>query len=230
MSNPDTTGTNIGGITTLGGFVVILIIILFNYHHTSYFNALLYAGLPIIIYLLMFVVLYISKKNTNIKTAFLSAVPTIGTTYLALFISYISFFRIPVASVFAPIFIGSTANIVSQPTSEKTTTSVPNSFIAPSAPLPPTTRDTTTRNAIIRDATTRDATTRNAIIRDATTRGGSHKKIKKQAGGSCCSPTFSLDGVEAQFPTIKGISYGFYLFFAICFGGVFGSSMPSIPD
>jgi|UniRef100_A0A6C0BFA8 hypothetical protein len=235
MSNPDTTGTNIGGITTLGGFVVILIIILFNYHHTSYFNALLYAGLPIIIYLLMFVVLYISKKNTNIKTAFLSAVPSIGTTYLALFISYISFFRIPVASVFAPIFIGSAANIVSQPTSEKSTTSIPNSFIAPSAPLPPTIRDTTTRNAIIRDATTRDtttrdATTRNAIIRDATTRGGSHKKIKKQAGGSCCSPTFSLDGVEAQFPTIKGISYGFYLFFAICFGGVFGSSMPSIPD
>jgi hypothetical protein len=163
----------------------------------------------------MFVVLYISKKNTNIKTAFLSAVPSIGTTYLALFISYISFFRIPVASVFAPIFIGSAANIVSQPTSEKSTTSIPNSFIAPSAPLPPTTRD---------------ATTRNAIIRDATTRGGSHKKIKKQAGGSCCSPTFSLDGVEAQFPTIKGISYGFYLFFAICFGGVFGSSMPSIPD
>ena len=229
MSNPDTTGTNIGGITTLGGFVVILIIILFNYHHTSYFNALLYAGLPIIIYLLMFVVLYISKKNTNIKTAFLSAVPTIGTTYLALFISYISFFRIPVASVFAPIFIGSTANIVSQPTSEKSTTSIPNSFIAPSAPLPPTIRDTTTRNTIIRDATTRDTTTRNAIIRDATTRGGSHKKIKKQAGGSCCSPTFSLDGVEAQFPTIKGISYGFYLFFAICFGGVFGSSMPSVP-
>lgn len=199
MSNPDTTGANIGGITTLGGFVVILIIILFNYHHTSYFNALLYAGLPIIIYLLMFVVLYISKKNTNIKTAFLSAVPTIGTTYLALFISYISFFRIPVASVFAPMFIGSTANIVSQPTSEKSTTSVPNTLIAPSAPLPPTIR------------------------------GGSHKKIKKQAGGSCCSPTFSLDGVEGQFPTIKGISYGFYLFFAICFGGVFGSSMPSIP-
>jgi hypothetical protein len=195
MSNPDSTrtGANIGGIATLGGFVVILVIILFNYYKASYFNALLYGGLPIIIYVLMFVVLYISKKNTNVKNAFLSAVPTIGTTYLALFISYISYFRIPVASVFAPLFLDSTANIVSQTMSDKTSTNTPN------ASLPLT-----------------------------ISKGGSHKKFKKQSGGSCCNPTFSLDVVEEQFPTIKGISYGFYLFFAICFGGVFGSSMPSI--
>ena len=212
MSNPDTTktGANIGGIAILGSFIVILVIILFNYHQSSAFYFLLYGGLPIIIYILMFVVLYISKKNVDVKNAFLSAVPTIGTTYLALFISYISFFRIPVASVFAPIFIGSTANIVSQPVSESATNAPTNaksanaptnakSANAPSAPLPPTIK------------------------------GGSHKKLKKQTGGSCCSPTFSLDGVEAQFPTIKGISYAFYLFFAICFGGVVGSSMPTVP-
>jgi hypothetical protein len=202
MSNPDSTetGANIGGIAILGSFIVILVIILFNYHQSSAFYFLLYGGLPIIIYILMFVVLYISKKNVDVKNAFLSAVPTIGTTYLALFISYISFFRIPVASVFAPMFIGSTANIVSQPVSETSSTNAQTN--APTntknAPLPPTIK------------------------------GGSHKKLKKQAGGSCCSPTFSLDGVEAQFPTIKGISYAFYLFFAICFGGVFGSSMPTV--
>ena len=206
MSNPDTTktGANIGGIAILGSFIVILVIILFNYHQSSAFYFLLYGGLPIIIYILMFVVLYISKKNVDVKNAFLSAVPTIGTTYLALFISYISFFRIPVASVFAPIFIGSTANIVSQPVSGNATNASTNSKStnapsAPSAPLP------------------------------STIKGGSHKKLKKQAGGSCCSPTFSLDGVEAQFPTVKGISYAFYLFFAICFGGVVGSSMPTVP-
>ena len=200
MSNPDATetGANIGGIATLGGFIVILVIILFNYHHSSSFYFLLYGGLPIIIYLLMFVVLYISKKNVDVKNAFLSAVPTIGTTYLALFISYISFFRIPVASVFAPIFIGSTANIVSQPVSESAPTNVKSA------------------NAAI------------ATLPQVISKGGSHKRSKKQTGGSCCSPTFSLDGVEAQFPTIKGISYAFYLFFAICFGGVVGSSMPKV--
>jgi hypothetical protein len=209
MSNPDTTetGANIGGIATLGGFVVILVIILFNYHHSPSFYFLLYGGLPIIIYVLMFVVLYISKKNVDVKNAFLSAVPTIGTTYLALFISYISFFRIPVASVFAPIFIGSTANIVSQPVSEKSTT-----------------------NATSANATSANATSANAKSAPLppTIKGGSHKRSKKQIGGACCNPTFSLDGVETQFPTIKGISYAFYLFFAICFGGVFGSSMPTV--
>jgi hypothetical protein len=203
MSNPDTTetGANIGGIAILGGFIVILVIILFNYYQSSAFYFLLYGGLPIIIYILMFVVLYISKKNVNVKNAFLSAVPTIGTTYLALFISYISFFRIPVASVFAPMFIGSTANIVSQPVSESATNAPTNAKSA-NAPI--------------------------ATLPQVISKGGSHKKLKKQTGGSCCSPTFSLDGVEAQFPTIKGMSYAFYLFFAICFGGVVGSSMPTV--
>lgn len=187
MSNPDTTGANIGGITTLGGFVVILVILLFSYQDTSSFYFILYGGLPIFIYVLMFFVLYISKKNTDVKNALLSAVPTIGTTYLALFISYISYFRIPIASVFAPLFLDSSANIIPHSSPVR----IPNSLV----PLPQF--------------------------------HGGHKK-KKQAGGSCCSPTYSLDGVEAQFPTIKGISYGFYLFFAICFGGVFGSSMPTI--
>jgi hypothetical protein len=136
----------------------------------------------------MFFVLYISKKKTNVKNALLSAVPTIGTTYLALFISYISYFRLPVASVFAPFFLDSVADIIPHSASDK----IPNSL----TPLAQYTH-------------------------------GGYKK-KKQAGGACCSPTYFLDDVEGQFPIIKGISYGFYLFFAICFGGVFGSSMPSV--
>jgi hypothetical protein len=192
MSNPDSAGTNISGIATLGGFVVILVVILFNYHTISSFPILLYVCLPIFIYVLMFVVLYISKKNVDVKNAFLSAVPTIGTTYLALFISYISYFRIPIASVFAPFFLDTSTNIVPHTVSENPTN---------------TPHMQTLNNR------------RN---------GGFHKKSKKQAGGSCCSPTYSLEGVEAQFPSIKGLSYGFYLFFAICFGGVFGSSIPNV--
>ena len=177
MANPDSTGTssNMGGIMTLGFFIAILVIILFNYHHVSFFNGILYGILPIFIYLLMTLVIYISKTGTTIGKAFVNGLPTIGTTYLALFISYISYFRIPVASVFAPLFLDSSANIIHQPL-------------------------------------------------QGAQRGGA----KKQKGGSsCCSPTYSLEGVELQFPTIKGISYGFYLFFAICFGGVSGLSMPS---
>ena len=168
MANPDSTGTssNISGVITLGFFIAIIVIILFNYQDTSFFNGILYGILPIFIYCLMAVVIYISKSGTSMGHAFLSGLPTIGTTYVALFISYISYFRIPIASVFAPLFLDSSANIVSQPLQK----------------------------------------------------GGS----KKQKGGSCCSPTYSLEGVEVQFPSIKGISYGFYLFFAICFGGVSG--------
>jgi len=168
MANPDSTGTssNISGVMTLGFFIAIIVIILFNYQDTSFFNGILYGILPIFIYVLISIVIYISKTGTSMGNAFLSGLSTIGTTYLALFISYISYFRIPIASVFAPLFLDSSANIVSQPLQK----------------------------------------------------GGS----KKQKGGACCSPTYSLEGVELQFPSIKGISYGFYLFFAICFGGVSG--------
>jgi hypothetical protein len=172
MANPDSTGasSNMSGIMTLGFFIAILVIILFNYQHVSFFNGILYGLLPILIYLLTSFVIYISKTGGTVGNAFVSGLPTIGTTYIALFISYISYFRIPIASVFAPLFLDSSANIVSQPQ-----------------------------------------------------KGGS----KKQRGGSCCSPTYSLEGVELQFPSVKGISYGFYLFFAICFGGVSGLAVPS---
>jgi hypothetical protein len=174
MANPDSTqaSSNMSGVMTLGFFIAILVIILFNYQHLSFFNGILYGILPIFIYLLMSIVIYISASNTSMINAFLSGSTTIVTTYLALFISYISYFRIPIASVFAPLFLDSSANIVSQPAAQK---------------------------------------------------GGA----KKQKGGSCCSPTYSLEGVELQFPSIKGISYGFYLFFAVCFGGVSGLSTAS---
>jgi hypothetical protein len=187
MSNPDTTGANIGGIVTLAGFIAMIVILIFSICDKDliFFDFLLYGGLPMLIYVLMFIVLYISKPNTDVKNAVLSAVPTVVTTYLALFISYISYFRIPIASVFAPLFLGSVTDIV------------------PHAPsyIP-------------------------SVIYPQVLRGG-HKK-KKQAGGACCNPIYSLHNVEEQFPMIEGISYGFYLFFAICFGGVFGSSMPSV--
>jgi hypothetical protein len=190
MSNPDSTGANIGGIITLAGFIAMIVVLIFSIcdQDNIFFDFLLYGGLPMLIYVLMFIVIYISKPNTDVKNAVLSAIPTVGTTYLALFISYISYFRIPIASVFAPLFLGS-ANIIPQST-----------MYAPQSLVP---------------------------LQQMYIRRGGHKK-KKQAGGECCSPIYSLQWVEAQIPEIEGISYGFYLFFGICFGGIFGSSMPFV--
>lgn len=226
MSNPDSTGANIGGISILGSFVGFLVVILFNYQHVSAFPILLYVCLPIVIYVLMFVVIYISKKNVDVKNAFLSAVPSIGTTYLALFISYISYFRIPIASVFAPLFLDTAANIIPHPISEKAP-NAPNVPNVPNAPMlyAPTARvmnDIIPNEPVMR---TLNSINRNSRISRISRRGGSHKK---QSGGACCNPTYSLEGVESQYPIVKGLSYAFYLFFAICFGGIFGSSIPNV--
>jgi|LakMenEpi03Aug12_release.lakeMendotaPanAssembly.Ray.scaffolds.fasta_scaffold822439_2 hypothetical protein len=173
MANPDTTqvSSNMGGIMTLGFFIGIIVIILFNYQDRSFFNGILYALIPILSYILMSIVIYISKTGTTMGKAFVAGLPTIGTTYLTLLLCHISYIRLPVASVIAPLFLQANANIISKP--------VENSQ-----------------------------------------KGGS----RRQKGGDYCSPTYSLEGIEAQFPSIKGISYAFYLFFSICFGGVIGLS------
>lgn len=177
MPNPDSTvpGVNTGAIGVLGLFVGVIVIILFNYQYISFFSAILYFALPLFIYALMFVVIYISKPGVTAGNAFISALPTVGTTYIALFISYISYLRIPIASVVAPLFVGS-------PPAEE----------------------------------------------QATQQGGRRKQIKRGGGCGCSTPSYSLEEVELQYPSVKGISYAFYLFFAIYIGGISGLSLPSV--
>jgi len=196
MANPDTTevSSNMGGIMTLGAFIGIIVIILFNFQDKSYFNGILYGLLPIIIYLLMSVVIYISKTGTPMGKAFLGGLPTIGTTYFALLLCYVSYVRLPVASVIAPLFLRANANIIRKP------------------------EDTSEEKSEGKSEEKSE---------DKSQKGGSrrHKRgSRRQKGGDCCSPTYSLEGIEEQFPSIRGISYAFYLFFAICFGGVTGLS------
>jgi len=184
MANPDSTevSSNMGGIMTLGAFIGIIVIILFNFEDKSYFNGILYGLLPIIIYMLMSLVIYISKTGTPMGKAFLGGLPTFGATYVAFLLCYISYVRLPIASVVAPLFLRSNANIV-QKSEDKS--------------------------------------------EEKSQKGGArHQKggMRRQRGGDCCSPTYTLEGIEAQFPSIKGIAYAFYLFFAICFGGVVGLS------
>ena len=200
MSNPDSSVTsNLSTIVVLGGLVVILVIFLFNYQETPYFNYLLYGGLPILIYLLTSIVniiaQHLSSKSINASKAFLGGLPSLGTTYLALLISYISYFRIPIASVFAPLFLDTSVNIVAK-----------NKSMSTSVPL------TKQLGGMI--------TSLHQTIFNKQTKGN---KNKKYIGGACCSPSLTLEDIEYNNPFIKGISYGFYIFFAICFGGVFGT-------
>jgi len=218
MSNPDSSVTsNLSAIATLGGLVIILIVFLFNYKGTSYFNYLLYGGIPILIYLLASIMnilaQYLSSKPINIGNAFLGGLPSLGTTYVALLISYISYCRIPIASVFVPLFLDTSVNVVANPTQKtvptfttnaKNTNNTNQPSSSPIRPLPPTIKPKTVNLF-----------------------GGmlTSKKAKKYTGGACCSPTITLEDIERENPFIEGISYGFYIFFAICFGGIFGTGI-----
>jgi hypothetical protein len=176
----------------LGFFIGIIVIILFNYQDRSFFNGILYALIPILTYILMSIVIYISKTGTPMGKAFVGGLPTIGTTYITLLLCYISYVRLPVASVIAPLFLRANANIIRKPVEN-------------------------TKNSSENTKNSSENTKKGA---ENSQKGGT----RRQKGGDCCSPVYSLEGIEAQFPSIKGISYAFYLFFSICFGGVVGLS------
>ena len=179
MSNPDSTVTsNLSAIVTLGGLVVILIIFLFNFQEKSYFNYLLYGGLPIIIYLLSSIINILSQQ---------------------LLVSYISYFRIPIASVVTPLFLDTSVNVVASPIQK----AVPANT---SVPL------TKQLGGMI-----------TSLHQTIFHKKPVSKKAKKYVGGACCSPSITLEDIEHENPFIKGFSYGFYIFFAICFGGIFGT-------
>ena len=204
MSNPDSTVTsNLSAIVTLGGLVVILIIFLFNFQEKSYFNYLLYGGLPIIIYLLSSIINILSQqlssKPINVGKAFLGGLPSLGTTYIALLVSYISYFRIPIASVVTPLFLDTSVNCVASPIQK----AVPANT---SVPL------TKQLGGMI-----------TSLHQTIFHKKPVSKKAKKYVGGACCSPSITLEDIEHENPFIKGFSYGFYIFFAICFGGIFGT-------
>lgn len=44
----------------------------------------------------------------------------------------------------------------------------------------------------------------------------------------CCIPKLTLESIESRYPTIQGISYGFYMMFSILFSMVLGTGISSI--
>ena len=78
----------------------------------SYFNVVLYLGLPLLIYVLTSIVTLLAQYSgcgiIRMGDVFLHSAPSVGFTFLSLFLSYFSWCRIPIASVVAPLFMDKT--------------------------------------------------------------------------------------------------------------------------
>jgi hypothetical protein len=181
MSNPDIKISSVDSFTSAIPIAVLFLIftlLLFQFRDSlPSFKLILWLGLPliglIIISIVNTILQYISCKTTNVGKAILGALPSFGTIIAALGISSISYCRIPVASVFAPLIIGQTVDI----NKNKSTVSNINSL-----------------------------------------------KNSKE----CCIPKLTLENIESRYPLITGISYSFYMVFAIIFGMTIGTGISTI--
>ncbi len=181
MSNPDMKVSTVDSLTSgipIAILFLIITIVLFNFRDSiPSFKLILWLGLPllslVVISAVNMILQYVSCKTTNAGRAILGALPSIGAMLAALGISSISYCRIPISSVFAPLFIGKIVDV----SKDKSTISNMNSL-----------------------------------------------KNSKE----CCIPKITLEFIEGQIPTIQGISYSFYIFFAILFSMVLGTGISTI--
>lgn len=100
--------------------VFFLSFMLFQWENVwSYFNVVLYLGLPLLVYLLTTIVTLLAQYSgcgtIRVGDVFLHSVPSIGFTFISLLISYFSWCRIPIASVVSPLFMDKTTDIVRTP-------------------------------------------------------------------------------------------------------------------
>lgn len=130
MSNPDTTsaGPNVDSLMT--GFPVavlffLITVVLFQFRDV--FNSLefiLWTTIPTLAFIITTAVnvtsQYINCKKINVGKAMLGALPSFAAAIIGLGISSISYCRIPVTSVFAPLLIGKTVDV----TKNKSTTTI----------------------------------------------------------------------------------------------------------
>ena len=119
MANPDTRETNVDSLVIAIPVAILflsLTILLFQFRSfLPAFNLLLWIALPIVILFITSaanaIYQYINCKSINYGKAMLGSLPSLGTAYAALGLASISYCRIPIASVFAPMMIGKTVNI-----------------------------------------------------------------------------------------------------------------------
>lgn len=111
--NPDTAAASsafiYGSTVALAIFVFLIVFALFKtLSNIKFFWAILWFAFPAILYLIGVgmnaIGQYIACKKVNAGKAFLTSLFLLGTTYLGLAIATAPWMRIPVASIFAPLF------------------------------------------------------------------------------------------------------------------------------
>lgn len=125
MANPDKRYSNISDLSIAiptAIFFLLLMIALFIFKDSiPYFNFILWIIFPILGYFISVIVniinQYISCRKTDLTKALLGGLPTLGTIFLGMFIASIPYCRIPVASVFTPLIIGSSVDVIKNSTS-----------------------------------------------------------------------------------------------------------------
>ena len=123
MSNPDnktTTSTlETFGISVPLGIVygLLLMFLFMNKDSVPFFNIVLWIIFPVVAFLLSAVMniinQYVSCKTTDAGKAFLGAVPSLISVIIAMGFGSISYCRIPVTSVFAPLLLNKQVDVLS---------------------------------------------------------------------------------------------------------------------
>ena len=119
MANPDTNKLVVNSLATAFPVAILFLLItvtLFQFRDSiGAFKLVLWLGFPIITFIIAFganmVSQYITCKTTNAGKALLGGIPSIIAVLIGLGISSISYCRIPVTSVFAPLIIGKSIDV-----------------------------------------------------------------------------------------------------------------------
>jgi len=130
MANPDTTSArpNVDSLLTAFPVAILFFLItttLFQFRDSfTSFKLVIWLTIPILAFIITSVVnvtsQYVNCKKTNVGKAMLGALPSFGAVILGMGISSLSFCRIPVTSVFAPLLIGKSVDV----TKNKSTTTI----------------------------------------------------------------------------------------------------------
>lgn len=119
MANPDTNKLVVSSLATAFPVAILFLLItvtLFQFRDSiQAFKLILWLGFPIITFIVAFganmISQYISCKTTNAGKALLGGIPSLIAVLIGLGISSISYCRIPITSVFAPLMIGKPVDI-----------------------------------------------------------------------------------------------------------------------
>jgi hypothetical protein len=119
-SNPDKTGFNVDSFTVsipVGITFLLLSIALFQFKNSIYgFNLIFWIAIPVFAFIISFITnlstQYASCKTINAGKSALGSIPSFIAIIIGLLISSFTICRMPIASVFAPLLMDTSIDIV----------------------------------------------------------------------------------------------------------------------